>query len=134
MTRRVILHLLILAAVLLLIPVASVSAHGEPDEWVEQQIEEAAEEFEQSVAELRAVLHCESAHWDPAVIYGPRRGLAGEEGIAQFLGGAQHPFWQDSPWSEYSPDDPAAAIRVMAWHWERDPETKWQWSCWRSGA
>ena len=122
-----------LAVVLTVALLHQVAAH-EPygvDDWTRTAIEQASEEFGVSYHELYETMHCESAHFDPRVIYGPRLGALGEQGGLQYLGGARHYLWQRSPWAAYSPFDPHAAARVTAWNWMIEPATKRQWSCWR---
>lgn len=102
-----------------------------PDEWTQQSIQVACEMFRVSCHEMEVVARCESEQYNPAVIYGPRRGAAGEQGLFQYVGGNRHYMWQRSPWAEFSAYDPQAAAFVTAWNWSTEPSVKTQWSCWR---
>jgi hypothetical protein len=126
-----VLRLLIPAAILLTSLALPVRAGGGPDAWTLQSLQRAAELFHLDFQEFYAVAECESDHFDPAVIYGPRTGKLGEKSLFQYLGGADHFLWRNSPWADFSVWDPQAAAFVTGYSWWRDPSTKWQWSCWR---
>lgn len=128
---RWLINLLTMLTVAGLLYVADAHEPYGVDEWTRTAIVEASEEFGVPYHELYTVAHCESDHFDPRVIYGPRTGALGEQGALQFLGGKRHHLWQRSPWAAFSPFDPHAAFRVTAWWWSVDPSRRWEWSCWR---
>lgn len=109
---RLALHTALLATVALATQPSRTTAHGAPPE-IADVIYAAAAEYGVSGDELFRVIHCESAHFRPDVMYGPTRGAAGEIGAAQLHpAGLLRTFFSvgfDDPW------DPSQSIYFAAW-------------------
>lgn len=82
--------------------------------------------FPEDAARAVAIAHCESGGFDPAVVYGPRTGSAGERGVLQI-----HPVHRDRirrmglTWDAMF--EPAANLRVARALYD---ESGWQpWTC-----